>query len=87
MKPLKESTVQFWELKKQMADLRREQEEHYNFRKNLALLNKWQIVKTRKQEMIQENIKIRQKFERMTVLARVMLIHKSYRRFYNKMFK
>jgi hypothetical protein len=41
MQPLKESTVQFWGLKKHMADLRREQEEYYNYRKNLALLNKW----------------------------------------------
>jgi len=37
--------------------------------------------------MLQENIRIKEKFERMTALSRVMLIHKSYRRFYNNIFK
>lgn len=87
MRPMKESTVQFWAMKKQMAHLRKEQEEYYNHRKNLAQLNKWEIVKARKQLLLQENSRIRQRLERMTALIRIMLIHTSYRGFYNNIFK
>ena len=43
-----------------MADLKKEQEEFYNGRKKLALLQKWDIVKAKREEMYQEMIRTRQ---------------------------
>jgi hypothetical protein len=62
MQQSKESTVHYWGLKKQMADLKKEQEEFYNGRKKLALLQKWDIVKAKREVMYEEMIRIRRKF-------------------------